>query len=153
MLVKPEPAQKAMWKFATFYGAEVSTDIGRDQGRGLDVGSPASRETAADTAARGGLTAAQSHEVWATRMRLKDRNADGEAMLHGVSIVLKARNTGTKSDWYVYPPGVSSTRTKLSIRSQPKFEAYFGVSVGVAAKAGPVTRSKAGRVVPRVVGP
>ena len=89
MLVKPEPAQKAMWKFATFYGAEVSTDIGRDQGRGLDVGSPASRETAADTAARGGLTAAQSHEVWATCMRLKDRNADGEAMLHGVSIVLK----------------------------------------------------------------
>ena len=42
-LVQPEPAKAAMGKFATFYGAEGSADIGRDQSRGLDVESLASR--------------------------------------------------------------------------------------------------------------
>ena len=51
MLVKPPPEQLTMWKFAGFFGSKGSADIGPTQGRGLDVGSPASRETAGCSAA------------------------------------------------------------------------------------------------------
>ena len=68
-------------------------------------------------AARGGLTAAQAHEVWAACTRLRNRNVDDVEMLHGTSIVLKVRNTGKKSDWSIFPPGVSVHRSnKFSIR-------------------------------------
>ena len=101
-----------MWKFAGFYGTKGSVgarpaqDRGLDEplrdadsgaaaaGRGFDIGSPAAREIAGGTAVRGRLTAAQSHEVWAACTQLRCCNVDGEEMLHGVSIVLKARNTG-----------------------------------------------------------